>query len=135
MIPALAVPWLFPGLESLFVSAALLGGAYVFYHVSIQSMVGALSTEATRARNFANFSLIATVPYFIGPLLTGWLIERGGHASAYLALAILPVVAGAVLIGAGGAMPRPRAPAGKATAHVKGHLLHNKPLVNMAVTS
>lgn len=135
MIVALAVPWIVPGLAALFLSAALLGGVYVFYHVSIQSMVGALSTAQTRARNFANFSLIATIPYFIGPIFTGVLIERGGYGAAYLALAVLPAIAGIVLMVAGRAIPKSQRSAAAEKVPPLADLLRNKPLVHMAVTS
>ena len=132
---ALALAALVPGLPAQYVSAAILGGAYVFYHVSIQSMVGALSTPQTRARNFANFSLIATVPYFIGPLATGFLIEHGGHALAFGALAVLPVISVAVLLLAGRAMPRAYSGASERKTPRSRDLLRNRPLVRMAVTS
>ena len=136
MAAALGIPWLIPGLASLFASAALVGGAYVFYHVAIQSMVGALSTVETRARNFANFSLIATAPYFVGPLFTGFVIERSGYATAYAALALLPVIATAVLIMAGGAIPKTqRRSLEQKAAPSTADLLRNKPLFSMALTS
>ena len=134
MAVALALPWLIPGLEALFVSSTLLGGAYVFYHVSIQSMVGALSTPQTRARNFANYSVITSVPYFVGPIATGILIERGGHAFAYLALAILPLIAASVLLVASAAIPK-LARAGADKAPPTADLLRNRPLLYMAATS
>jgi MFS family permease len=135
MIAALVLPSLYAGLSTLFVSATLLGAAYVFYHVSIQNMVGAISTPDTRARNFANFSLIASVPYFIGPAATGLLIERGGYAAAYVCLAALPVAALLVLAVAGRAIPRTRAPAVKDAPAGVADLLRNRPLVCMAATS
>jgi MFS family permease len=136
MLVALVLPSVVPGLPGLFASAALLGMAYIFYHVAVQAMVGALSTPETRVRNFANYSLVTTAPYFIGPLLTGFLIEHGGYAFSYAALAVLPLLAGVLVIAARAAIPSAHERgASKTPAAPFRELLRNRPLVYMAAIS
>ncbi len=91
------VPWRWPGMPALYVSAGMLGGAYVFYHVAIQKLVGTISTPETRARNFASYSMVLAVATFVGPLVFGYAIDRVGHARAYLYIAAV-VLAAVVLL-------------------------------------
>lgn len=89
----LLVPFLLPNLGGLYLSAALIGGSHVFYNVSVQNLVGYLSTPDTRTRNFANYGLVMAIGSFVGPMSAGFSIDHHGHASTYLYAALLPVVA------------------------------------------
>lgn len=94
----LLVPWLWPGLPALYVSAALLGGAYVFFHVSIQQFVGASSTPENRTHTFATYSMYIAFATFLGPLLAGYAIDTIGHARTYLCVAAVPLLTIAILV-------------------------------------
>jgi MFS family permease len=48
VVTGIALPWAFPMLSTLYVSGALIGASHVFYNVSIQSLIGSLSTDHTR---------------------------------------------------------------------------------------
>jgi len=98
VILGLVVPWLWPVLPALYVSAGLLGGAYVFYHVAIQNMVGTISTPETRTSNFSTYSLVLATSSFVGPLVFGYAIDRVGHAHTYLLLALVPVTTVVLLV-------------------------------------
>ncbi len=135
MLMAVVLPYFFRGLPALFASAGLLGSAYVFYHVGVQNLVGALSTKETRTRNFANYSLATTVPYLIGPLATGLLIERGGHALAYVGIAALPMLATVLLLSASQRIPDKRHAAPKTIGSPLRELLRNQRLLRMATLS
>ncbi|MEQ1879265.1 MAG: alanine racemase, partial [Bdellovibrionia bacterium] len=52
LVLGLLLPAVFPVLPALLVSAALFGLSYIFYHVAVQNLVGTISREADRARNF-----------------------------------------------------------------------------------
>lgn len=93
-----SVPWLWPTLPGLYLSAAIIGGAFVFYHVSIQSLIGMISTPQTRTQNFASYSLVLAIASFIGPLVFGYAIDRVGHARTYLLLALAPFATIALLL-------------------------------------
>ncbi|MBI4204263.1 MAG: MFS transporter [Betaproteobacteria bacterium] len=88
----LSLPYLFPALAALYVSAALIGGSHVFYNVSVQNLVGTLSGANDRTRNFTNYGLIMAVGGFLGPLVAGFSIDRLGHAASYLLLAAGPLI-------------------------------------------
>ncbi len=87
----LLIPGLAPSLPALFLSAAAIGGAHIFYNISIQNLIGRLSPKDERARNFSNFAMMMSISGFLGPLLSGMLIDTFGHAKTYLALTLGPL--------------------------------------------
>src|SRR5262245_45886205 len=78
------VPYFLPGFVAIFIAAAMLGSSTAIYNVSLQNLVGLLSTPETRARNFSNYSLTASVSSFLGPLIAGFSIDHAGHADTCL---------------------------------------------------
>lgn len=85
------------GLHAVFVAAALIGASSAIYVVSLQNLVGLLSSTTDRARNFSNFSLMMSVSNFVGPLIAGFSIDHFGHALACLFLALLTLLPLALL--------------------------------------
>ncbi|HEX6007952.1 MAG TPA: MFS transporter, partial [Burkholderiales bacterium] len=83
----LSLPYFAPGLPALYASAAMIGASHVFYNVSVQNLVGALSGTAERTRNFTNYGLVMAAGGFLGPLIAGFSIDHFGHAAGYLVLA------------------------------------------------
>lgn len=92
LIGGLLVPYAWPTLTALGVSAVLFGGAFIFYHVSVQNLLGAISSKETRTRNFSNYSLMIAAGGFIGPLSAGVSIDHFGARATYLYLALVAVV-------------------------------------------
>jgi len=109
MAAGLAVPWLWPALPGLYVSAAVIGASHVFYHVSIQSLVGQLSSPETRTRNFTTYALVLSIGGFVGPLAAGFGIDSFGYGHAYLALAVMPLIAVLILSRRAQNLPAPKA--------------------------
>ena len=107
MACGLLVPFLAPSLAGLFVSAVLIGGSHVFYHVSAQNMVGTLSPMTDRTKHFSNFALFVAMGSFLGPLAAGFGIDAVGHARAYLLIAASPLVPLAIIFAKAGNWPRP----------------------------
>jgi MFS family permease len=132
----LLVPYLFPGIAALYVSASLIGASWVFYNVCVQNLIGMLSEPESRARNFSNFGLVMAGGSFFGSLLSGFSIDHFGHARTYLHLALIPLVSAVAL-----AMTRVIPPGfGKGTgaeehAAYSANLLSNKPLRRTLITS
>jgi MFS family permease len=91
------VPYLWPSIAALYASAALIGASHVFYNVSVQNLVGYLSTPEDRTKNFSNYGLVMAMGGFIGPLAGGVSIDHLGHAQSYLALAIVPLITVAII--------------------------------------
>lgn len=132
----LLVPWLFPGIAALYVSASLIGASWVFYNVCVQNLIGMLSDAESRARNFSNFGLVMAGGSFFGSLVAGFSIDHFGHARSYLHLALIPLVSALVL------MLTRLIPAGfgkeegsEEHAIYSTNLLSNKPLRRTLITS
>jgi MFS family permease len=105
----LAVPYFLPSLTALYVSAAMLGGSYVFYNVSMQNLVGLLSRAEERTKTFSSYGLVLATGSFLGPLVAGFGIDGLGHRIAYLLLALAPLAALMILIARGREVPAPQA--------------------------
>lgn len=86
------VPYLWPSMAALYASAALIGASHVFYNLSVQNLVGYLSTPEHHTRNFSNYGLVMAAGSLIGPLAAGVAIDNLGHAASYLVLAMVPLV-------------------------------------------
>jgi MFS family permease len=109
LVLGLLLPCAFPILPALFVSAALFGLSYIFYHVAVQNLLGELSGRADRTRNFNNYTLMISAGGFIGPLCAGFSIDYAGYRSTYFFLtliALAPVLTQIVAGGGRGAEPR-----------------------------
>ncbi|GAB7388843.1 MFS transporter [Bacillaceae bacterium] len=90
----LLLPFFFPHLNTLYLSQALIGISQLFFHVTVQSLIGSWGNKEDRARNFSTFSLGGSVAGLIGPLFTGFSIDHFGFLLTYLGLAIMAVVPG-----------------------------------------
>jgi MFS family permease len=132
-VASLVLPYLVPTLMALYVAAALNGLALAFYHVTLQNLIGTLSTPEDRPRNFSNFSLAGSLTNFFGPLSAGFAIDYAGHAVACLVIASQPVVALVLLLIWGGRFPggKPLASSGPGALSA----LRDPKIVRMLVTS
>ena len=128
----LLIPFLAPGLLALCLSALVFGISFVFYHVTVQSMLGAISSDATRTRNFSNYSLMIAAGGSLGPLGAGFSIDHFGFGSTYLYLALLALIP-LVLLATSRALRDTSIPAAAksdapAETRATGDLLRHKPL-------
>lgn len=104
----LLVPTVFPVMAALFVSAALVGTANIFFHVASHNLIGALGGVDERTANFGTFSLGSALSGMIGPMLVGFMVDRAGHTATYYALAAITVWPGLFLLAWHGFIPPPR---------------------------
>lgn len=95
---ALLIPVVLPQLSVLYLAAAILGTANIFFHVSSHNLVGSLGSGNERTRNFGTFSLGGAISGFIGPSLVGIMIDSAGYAPAFYLLAAIGSVPGLVLL-------------------------------------
>lgn len=98
---SLLIPYFVPHLAVFYGAAALMGLAIAFYHVTLQNLVGTLSTPERRTRNFSNFSMVGATTNFVGPLIAGFAIDNFGYAVGCLSVVAISSTA-FVLIGLGG---------------------------------
>ncbi len=68
-------------------ASLLIGLGHIFFHVSIHNLIGAYGGGEARTRNFATFSLGASVSAFIGPSLAGFSIDGLGFLPTHAILA------------------------------------------------
>jgi MFS family permease len=105
---SLLLMYFFPSLPVFYAAAALNGLALSFFHVTMQNLIGNLSTPEKRARNFANFSMIGATTSFAGPLIAGLSIDHFGYGWACLVTAALSVVVIVLLLVLGHKLPPAR---------------------------
>jgi MFS family permease len=133
---ALLVPFIFPRVPALYVSATLIGATWVFYNVCVQSLIGALSDAGARARNFSNYGLVMAGGSFFGPLLSGISIEHFGAARTYLHLAAITLVSAVIMLSLRVISAGPgKAVTGEEHGAYSANLLKNKPLRRTLITS
>jgi MFS family permease len=109
MALGILVPLAVPGLLGLMACATLVGLGHIFFHVSIHNLIGAYGEGEARTRNFATFSLGASVSAFIGPALSGFSIDGLGFPPTHVILAAISIVP-AILIVSHPRLVPPRAP-------------------------
>jgi MFS family permease len=108
----LILPYLFPGLATLYVSAIVMGTSFQFFFVAVHGTAGAIGGAENRVRNYTWVSIGFSLAALAGPLIAGFSIDYLGHVTAYLALALCTIVPALLLWLRPGflpkATPRPR---------------------------
>ncbi len=99
------LPYFMPSLSVLVVAAVLSGLTTTFCNVSLQTLVGLLSTPESRARNYSNFSLAGALTTFAGPLIAGFGIDLAGYANTCLYVVAVATVPVAMLALRGSRLP------------------------------
>ena len=88
----LLLPYLYPELWALYVSALAIGMCYIFYIVSVQHLIGSFGTKETRTRYFSHYSLGIGLTALLGPGIAGFAIDGIGYNYTYLLLALFPAL-------------------------------------------
>jgi MFS family permease len=101
----LLLPYLVPELPSLYAAGTLCGVSVIFFNLSTQNLVGLLSSERSRARNFTNYMLVTSVANLLAPMLAGFSIDRFDHPRTLLLLSLLMLSCVLVLLLAGASLP------------------------------
>ena len=92
---ALLLPAFFPAMATLYVTASIIGIAFMSLQLATQTLTGASGGPADRARNFGLLSLGFALANFSGPLLTGFLIDQVGYVWTFVTIAtpLVPAIA------------------------------------------
>ena len=133
-IVAMATGFVWREIAGLFAVSVLMGGAFVFFNVAIQTLVGGLGAPQNRARNFAWLSIGYSISSLIGPVFAGYSIDHAGHAYAFLFFSFFPLVALTILISRPG-LTRGQAHAAHAQKHSPFGLLRDPPLRRLIIIS
>jgi len=132
---ALLVPGAWSSLESLMVAATLIGAGHILYQVSMQNAVGHLSTESTRTRNFAAYSLTVSLSAVLGPFAAGVTIEQFDYSAAFILLGATALTASCLLAVFRGRLPGRSRPTSRLERGAVLHLLAIPPLRKVIVVS
>jgi MFS family permease len=98
LVVAMIVPFAWPAMPALYLSAALAGAGFVFFNNSVQALVGAISQVESRAFNFSTLAMGYSISSLVGPPFVGYSIEYFGHPRTYLWLAFIVIASiGAIL--------------------------------------
>ena len=92
------VPLAVGGIAGLLLAAALVGLGHIFFHVSIHNLIGAYGDGEARTRNFATFSLGASVAAFLGPATAGLSIDTLGFTATHVLVAVIAVGPALILL-------------------------------------
>lgn len=132
----LLLPFVFPALPTLYLSAALAGTCYIFYTVSVQHLIGSVGEGIARTRNYGIFSMGVGVTALVGPVTAGFAIDGLGHRATYLLFATLPVAAIVVLTAFPKLVPAPRHERHQSRGPQRiTDLLRNVPLRQVMITA
>lgn len=117
-----------PGLTTLYLTAVLVGLAFMLINVAAYHAVGEMSLPEERPVNFSYVALGFSTSTFVAPMLTGLSIDALGYRAAFLILALFTVLPVTAL--AAGLLPahqRHQSPQAKRAGHVF-ELLRDAPL-------
>ena len=84
---AVALPWAYPGIATLYLAAAGAGTGFMLFHISVQHAVGEGSPPHARKANFGWLALAFSISNFVGPTAAGFAIDRAGFATTFALLA------------------------------------------------
>lgn len=80
------LPAIWPSIAALYLSCALIGVGFMLVQVAMQLLIGQLSTDETRLRNYTWHALGLSVSGTLGPVVVGYVIEHAGYRPAFLLL-------------------------------------------------
>lgn len=131
---AMLTGFLWREIAGLLAVTMLMGGGFVFFNVSIQTLVGCIGRPEHRAQNFAWLSIGYSMSSFIGPVFAGFSIDHAGHALTFLFFSFFPVIPIGFLIFKPNLVrvPLPTAPARKSSSL---ELLRDPPLRRLIIIS
>lgn len=90
------LPAVWPGIAALYLSCALIGVGFMLVQVAMQLLIGQISTDGTRLRNYTLQALGFSFSGTLGPVMMGYVIEHAGYRPAFF---VLVAVAAAGLVG------------------------------------
>ena len=133
-VAGLGVPFVWPGLPALFVSAAVVGAGFSFFNIAAQAFVGSVSAPERRAFNFSTLSMGYSLASLIGPLVVGYSVEHVGAVWAYAILTGV-IVPPAALLASRKLFPVVKSIGSRSQKHSVLDLLRNRGLLAIFAAS
>jgi len=94
MVVALLLPLALPSYVTLCALAFLVGLGHLVFSIPLEAVVGGIGGPQHRARNYALITMGWSIANFLGPLISGFLIDTVGHQRVFwvlAAFAMLPI--------------------------------------------
>jgi predicted MFS family arabinose efflux permease len=86
VIAGTALAFLVPQLQILFLVSCVVGSGFMLAHIAVNHMTGELGQAKDRAKNFGLLALGFSTSGFLGPMITGFAIDRVGYRHSFLLL-------------------------------------------------
>ncbi len=83
------IPFAWPALLALYISALVSGLSLVFFGVASQQLISSIGEASARSRNVSYYSIGLAASGLAGPLGVGYMIDHFGHRMAYMALGVV----------------------------------------------
>ncbi len=109
VIVGLALAFLVPRLEMLFVVSCVVGSGFMLFHIAVNHMAGESGAPQDRAMNYSLLALGFSTSGFLGPMLAGISIDWIGHRRTLLVLGGFAVLTLAGLLARRMEIPRRQA--------------------------
>ncbi len=100
------LPFFMPSMSAIFMAGVLSGLSMTFCNVSLQNLVGQLSSPNNRAQNFSNYTLAGSISSFIGPMIAGFAIDHVGYHFSCLIVLLLAIIPLSMITIHGAQLPR-----------------------------
>lgn len=85
------LPAAWQDIGALYLSCALIGVGFMLVQVAMQLLIGQVSTNDTRLRNYTLHALGLSVSGTLGPVAMGYMIEHAGFRPAFLTLMAIAI--------------------------------------------
>lgn len=122
MVAITLLPFLWPGLDALFIASPVIGGAFFTIYLAISTLLNHHSLREARAGNFAKLSVGISVAQGVGPLTAGICADHFGFGPAFAVVALFPLLGYLSFSLAGGIGHVPARGADAVTQAKKGRL-------------
>jgi predicted MFS family arabinose efflux permease len=129
------LPFLVPGLPTLFVAATMIGCGFMLSHMISNNLVGAFGKPEDRAANFSWLSLGFSVSGSLGPLVAGFSIDWVGEVRAFAVMAVFAALALAVTFWKRDGLVRHATPQQRPSGHSVMDLVRNRDLRSVLIVS
>lgn len=92
LIAGTCAPAAWLSMPMLALACMVIGVGYLPFHLAIQKLISQAGPVEKRRHNLSLMAIGFSISAFLGPTITGFLIDGIGHRAAFGALAVLPVV-------------------------------------------
>ncbi len=135
LLAGVLLPFLLPGLPTLFVAATMIGSGFMLSHMISNNLVGSYGKPEDRAANFSWLSLGYSVSGSLGPLIAGFSIDWVGEVKAFTVMGAFAALALGVTFWRRADLVRHDTPKPRPSGHSVMDLVRNRNLRSVLIVS